>query len=57
MKLELLVSLLVSTLSMKSMEGISSRLTFSFLFSVQRIFTLIEFLTHFFVRQNFFGSY
>merc|ERR1719350_2410382 len=37
---------------MKSMKRITMSLSFSFLFSVQRIFTLIKFLTNFFGSGN-----
>jgi hypothetical protein len=60
MKLELKVSLISSSKGVRMVsrrETVSTGLTLSFLFSVKQIFTLIEFLTHICVRQNFFGSY
>ena len=61
MKLELKVSLISSSKGVRLVSRwetvVSTGLTLSFLFSVQWIITLIEFLTHFCVRQNFFGSY
>merc|ERR1712241_1288009 len=58
MKLELKIAPVSSSkrVSVKSLERMSVLLSLPLFFGIQWIFTTIKFLTHFVIRQDFFGS-
>merc|ERR1712223_1019037 len=58
MKLELKIAPVSSSkrVSVKSLERMPLLLSLPLFFGIQWIFTTIKFLTHFIIRQDFFGS-